>query len=505
MDALAIASERRRSQEHLIQIVDSSQYTSRLVIFIDRTLVQGISAVETTCHLVGRRILQGTCVTASFIGRIPFIPLSIAYAGSNAVYGGFLAYGSTASFGSLVAYSFLKIIDSQMRPLTPEEHYLLHTRIGPTAKKVILVFGLLLGVGTQIPFAILAYKYNKASTLNPGRYLMPAMVIAIDSWVSTFSGYMGLRAIGEKRARTSYEKDLDAIRGKMLGFIEENQELFTIANRETQLGFVEAYQRIKAVHESGDRVNQFYTLCTRRISSVNLTPPLWAKVADTIIKGYGYICAACNIGTMGYVAYLGTKVVGLDVVVTVLYCGTALYLNTTAIPATASKLFNLAKSLFTCSYRPTLGDQLSPKLSFILKALTLSTASLSYGMAMQVSEDYYEDHEWLKICMEVTLTSATTFLVSMAMLTIADDIVETTVEKFGSEEEKQILEVYQKMRHFHAILAASPFLDFAMQIRAIPADALAVLMEKTDITLENLDEYIRTHLPQHNASTPLLE
>lgn len=505
MSALHLSSERRPSQEHLIQTVDFTQHNSRLITFIDRTLVQGIAATETTCHLVGRRILQGVSVTVSFVGRIPFIPLSLAYAGSNVVYGGFLAYGSTASFGSLVAYSFLKIIDSQMRPLTPEEHYLLHARIGPAAKKAILVCGLILGVGTQIPFAILAYKYNEPSTLNPNGYLMPAMVIAIDSWVSTFSGYMGLRAIGEKRARSSYEKDLDAIRGKMLGLIGENQELFTLADRETQLGFVDAYQRIRTVHESSDRVNQFYTLCTKRISDRSLAPPFWAEVADTIIKGYGYFCAACNIGTMGYVAYIGTKVVGLNVVVTALYCGTALYLNTTAIPQTASKLFNLARSLFTCSYRPTIGDQLSPKLSFVLKALTLGTAGLSYGMAMQVSEDYYEDHEWLKISMEVALTSATTFLVSMAMLTIADDIIETKIEKLGSEEEKQILEVYQKMRHFQYVLSNSPFIDLAIQLKAIPPDALGALMENTAVTAENLDQYIRTHIPIETPSTPLLE
>lgn len=500
----ALTFERRNSQEHLIQAVDFPEHSSRLVTFIDKDLVQGISPAETNCHLVARRSLQVVSVIASFAGRIPFIPLSLRYAGDNTIYGGCLASGSTAAFGSLVAYSFLKIIDSQMRPLTPEEHYLLHARIGPTAKKVILVSGLLLGAGTQIPFALLAYEYNEPSTLNPDGYLMPAMVIGIDSWISTFSGYMGLRAIGEKRMRTSYEKDLDGIRGKMLGFIGENQALFTLADRQTQLGFVEAYQRIRAVHESSDRVKQFYTLCTTRISDASLTPPKWATVADTIIKGYGYLCAACNIGTMGYVAYLGTRVTGLNVVVTTLYCGTALYLNTTAIPQTASKLFNLARSLLTCSYKPTIGDQLSPKLSFVLKALTLATAGLSYGMAMEISEDYYKDHAWLKKSMEVTLTSATTFLVSMAMLTIADDIVETKVKKLGSEEEKQILEVYQKMSRFQTALAASPFLDLAIKLKAIPPDALADLMENTGVTLENLDRYITDNIPQHTASDPLL-
>ena len=504
MSDLILNSERKNSHEQLIQVVNSSHYTSRLIIFVDRTLVQGLTAVETTTHLVGRRVLQAVCVSCSFVGRIPFIPLSLKFAGDNTVYGGFLAYGATTSFGTLVAYSFLKIIDSQMKPLTPEEDYLLHSRIGPTTKKAFLIGGLLLGVGTQIPFAIIAHQYNKPSTLNPGGYLMPAIVILIDSWVSTFSGYMGLKTIGEKRQRNPYEKELDVIRGKMLGFIRKNEQLFTLANRHTQLDFVGAYQNIRRVHESGDRVKEFYTLYTKRISNRTLTPPRWVQVTDTIIKGYGYLCAACNIGTMGYVAYLGTKVAGLDAVVTVLYCGTAFYLNTTAIPQTASKLFNLVKDIFTCGYKPTIADQLSPKLSFVLKALTLATASLSFGTAMQISQDYYEDHEWLELCMEITLTSATTFLVSMAMLSIADDLIETKIEKYGSEEEKQILEVYQKMRHFQTVLASSPFLDLAMQLRAIPEDALAALMENTEISVENLDQYIREHISHHRTTTPLL-
>ncbi|QVL57777.1 MAG: hypothetical protein KFB93_01500 [Simkaniaceae bacterium] len=504
METLALPSHRRDSQEHLIQVSDPTRYTSRLVIFVDRTLIQGITAVETTTHLVARRALQGTSVVASFVGRIPFIPLSLKFAGDNTVYGVFLAYGATTSFGYLVAYSFLKIIDSQMKPLTPEEHYLLHSRVGPAAKKILLICGTLLGIGTQIPFAIIAYKYNKPSTLNPGGYLMPAMVVLIDSWVSTYSAYMGLRSIGERSCRAPYEKELDVIRGKMLGFIGENQELFTLADRQTQLGFVDAYQRIRTVHESEDRVRQFYALYTGRITDQTLTRSNWAIGADYVVKAYGYICAGCNIGTMAYVAYLGADVPGLNIAVTALYVGTALYLNTTAIPQTAAKLFNLVKDIFTCGYKPTLADQLSPKLSFTLKALNLATAGLSYGTAMQISKDYYSEHEWLEITMEVTLTCATTFLVSMAMLSITDDLLETKIEKYGTEEEKQIIEVHQKMRHFSTALASSPFIDLALYMKAIPPEALEMLRINTQISLENLDQYIQTHLPHHTSATPLL-
>lgn len=505
MEVTNPVGSRRSSGEHQIQIFNGTQQRqSRLTLFVDRTLVQGVTAVESRAHLVARRTLQGVSIVASLVGRVPFIPLSLKFAGDNTVYGVFLAYGATASFGSLVAYSFLNIIDSQMRPLTEDEHYLLHSRVGPAAKKAFLLCGFILGVGTQIPFAIIAYKYNESSTLNPGGYLMPAMVVAIDSWVSTFSAYMGLRTLGERSRRNPYEKELDVIRGKMLGLIGENQELFALADRRTQLGFIDAYQRIKQVDEAEDRVKQFYTLYTNRITDQTLTPSSCSVATTYVAKTLGYIFAGCNIATMGYVAYLGTNVVGLDVVVTALYVGTSLYLNTTAIPNTAAKLFNLVKDVFSWSYQPTLSDQLSPKLSFALKSLSLATAGLSYGTAMQISHDYYSEHEWLEITMNVTLTSATTCLVSMAMLFIVDEAIQAKIENFGTEEEKQIIEIHQKMKSYSAMLSASPFIDLALHMKAIPPEALDLLRTNTRITLENLEQFIQENMPQHTPATPLL-
>ena len=467
---------------------------SNIALFFDRSIIQDLAAHESCCHLVARRILQGTSVVASFAARIPFIEVNLKLGGDNKIYGGFLAYGACASFGYLVSYSLLEIVDTQMLPLTREEKILTESRMSSTLKKTFFVGATALGVVTQIPFAFIAHKYNDPSTLNPHGLLMPIMVIAIDSWVSTYSGYMGLKTLREQRSLDAYERDLLKVRGKMYALIEANRQLLALAGQETRLDFVRSYNRIKIIDESPDRVTALYTLFTDRIIDQTLEPSPCARRIDNTVKAYGYLCAFCNIGTLGYISWVGTdklaNSLGLDITITALYVGTALYLNTTAIPQTAVTLFNLFKSLFTCSYQPTLSDQLTPKLSFTLKALGLATAALSYGIAIELSKDYYKSQEGLEVFMEITLTSATTFLVSMAILSITDQLLETKIEHFGSEEEKGIIKVYKKMKHFSSVLASSPLIEVACFLKVLPETAVQELIANTEITLTNLGEFI---------------
>ena len=467
---------------------------SNIALFVDRSIIQNLATQESRGHLIARRILQGTSVTVSFAARIPFIEVNLKLGGDNKIYGGFLAYGACTSFGYLVSYSLLEIIDTQMRPLTREEKILTESRMSLTLKKAFFVGATALGVITQVPFAFIALKYNEPSAFNPHGFLMPIMVIAIDSWVSTYSGYMGLKTLRERQNLTTYERDLLKVRGKMYALIEANRQLLALAGKEARLDFVRSYNRIKKIDESPQRINALYTLFTDRIINQTLEPSPCAKRIDNIVKAYGYLCAFCNIGSLGYISWVGTDKLannlGLNVTITALYVGTALYLNTTAIPQTAVTLFKLFKSLFTYSYQPTLSDQLTPKLSFTLKALGLITAALSYGMAIEVSKDYYKSQEGLEVFMEVTLTSATIFLVSMAILSITDQLLETKIEHFGSEEEKSLIKIHKKMKHFSSVLSSSPLIEVACFLKVLPEIAVQQLISDTEITLTNLEHYL---------------
>lgn len=477
---------------------------SNIALFMDKRLIQDITAHEGPIHLVARRALQVTSVVAGLGGRVPFIEMNLKLAGDNKIYGGALAYGTCASFGYLVSYSLLAIVDSQMKPLSHEERVLMESRTSPILKKVFFVTSMVLGFCTQIPFDYIAYKYNEPSALNPGRLVMPIMVFAIDSWVSVYSGYMGLKTLREKQSLTSYEKRLSEVRGKMHALIEENRQLLAAVEKDTRNEFVASYERIKRVDNAPDRMAEMYTLFTRRISDRTFNPPKYAKYVDYTVKSYGGLCAICNIGTLGYVAWLGTdELIGniyANTTITSLYVGTALYLNTTAIPETAVTLFNLFKNLFTCNYQPTLSERLTPKLSFSIKAISLATAALSYGPSIKLSKDYYNSHEGLEIFMEITLSCATTFLVSMAILSITDQILEYKVEKMGSEEEKEIMKIYKKMKLFAATLASSPLVEIALFLKALPQEAVDNLIEETDITISDLEDYISEHLlPTENS------
>ncbi|MGE0831252.1 MAG: hypothetical protein AB7N99_01165 [Simkaniaceae bacterium] len=471
---------------------------SNIACFMDNYLILEIKTKEGSVHLVARRVLQGMSVVAGFLGRIPFIKMNLELGGDHKVYGGFLAYGTCASFGYLVSYSLLEIINSLMAPLSEEERVLVESRINATLKKAFFVAATILGFASQIPFVYIAYKYNEPSTLNPNNLVMPTMVFAIDSWVSVYSAQMGMITLRERQSLTAYEKQLTQLRGKMYALIEQNRSLLAFIGEDTQKDFVSAYDAITRIDNASDRVKALYDLFISKVSNYSLEPPAYTKYVDGVVKAYGYLCAACNIGTLAYIAWTGMdELAGSiwgDSIITGLYVGSALYLNTTAIPQTAVKLFNLFKSIFICGYQPTLADHLTPKLSFTLKALGLATAALSYGPAVKLSKDYFGFNDGLEIFMEITLSCAVIFLVSMAILAITDKILEYKVEKMGSDNEKALMAIHQKMKHFSSVLSSSPLLEVAIFLKILPEETIENLIQNTDISLANLENYIEQHL-----------
>ena len=121
-----------------------------------------------------------------------------------------------------------------MRPMSQEERFLLESRLGPCLKKTLFITSVLLGMGTQIPFAFIAYKYNDPSPVNPDGLVLPIFVVLVDSWVSTYSAYMGMRSLRERQSLTDYEKGLVQIRSEMQSLIDTNRELLALIDRESR-------------------------------------------------------------------------------------------------------------------------------------------------------------------------------------------------------------------------------------------------------------------------------
>ena len=226
---------------------------------------------------------------------------------------------------------------------------------------------------------------------------------------------------------------------------------------------------------------------------------------DRVVRCYGYLCAASNVGALGYVAWVGTNdltdSLAANISLTSLYVLTDLYLNFSAIPETAVVIGNLFRNIVTANYQPTLSDRLTPKLSFCLKSFGLITAGLSYGPSVVISQDYFGRYESLAIFMEITLSCASVFLVAMSILSITDQILEFKVEKMGSIEEKKLVAIHKKMKMLSLSLSSIPMFEFALFLKELSPETINCLTEESGITSTDLTEYIEGQKAHINHST----
>ena len=393
--------------------IDNFVQRGRIVLFMDQRIVKNIPPEESQLHFLFRRALQVGVVVGGFVGRLPFIQMNLDLGGENKVYGGALAVGSCISFGYLISYAFLEMIDSQLGPLYEEEKGFVEGRFSPTLKKIFFSVSTILGFGAQIPFAYIAFQHNPPSAFNPKKLTMSIMVLMLDSSITTYSPYKGLECLKKQELLTNQESKLVGLREKICGFIQTNLELFTSLDQDFRKAFLISYNIIQTTRiDEGHRVGAIYELFTQHVAEQNRDSFKCDECLDFLVKTCAYICSACNIGTLGYVAWQGTDAlmgnIYANVGFTGLYVRIALYLNVKAIPETAVSLFRSFRNLLTCRYQSTLASQLTPKLTLFLNSLVLTSAALSYGPAIQLSEDYYGFEECLKMFMEIVLSLGVT-------------------------------------------------------------------------------------------------
>ena len=462
-----------------------------IILYVQRRMIDGIPPEESRIHCVFRRSLQTTSVIAATGSRYPFIAINLKLGGDIIPYAVALTYGNLTSFAGLVAWSFLNMIDEYTEPMGEEERLLRRKKVNCT-NTVILVSSIGVGVLSQVPFAYLAYVYNNN---NP---IMPLIMFATDSWFPIYSTNLSLRALAEMPSLKKFDQNLVSTRKKIIKLIEDNRQLLA-TDKEGRMDYLNALERIKNPAEYIGKLSK------RRIEH-DAQSSLCLTVAQQTVNLTGLALTASHMILIAYMSYEGAKLISdnpvADITTAGLVVGANLYLERLSIPRTAVRVFNMIKDALLCSCKPTLSDQFAPKLSFCLKAATLATAALSYGPSVQVSRDYFDGP--FSYYMQVAVSCAAILLVSTALLDISDRIVEGYVVRRGSEEAKQIMDLNRKMQRFCRLLKESHLLEYARFLKALPQELFDNLIEDTEITLENLGEYIAEHLDPDSEESPFL-
>ncbi|KKM64902.1 hypothetical protein LCGC14_1496740 [marine sediment metagenome] len=98
-----------------------------------------------------------------------------------------------------------------------------------------------------------------------------------------------------------------------------------------------------------------------------------------------------------------------------------------------------------------------------------------------------------KAYMKIVSTMAIVLLVSTAMLDVIDGTVEKKINKLGTKEEKEILEIDKKMKRLINVIDKSPLIEFLKFVKIIPEETLNEILEKCNVTQSELDHYIQEY------------
>ena len=74
---------------------------------------------------------------------------------------------------------------------------------------------------------------------------------------------------------------------------------------------------------------------------------------------------------------------------------------------------------------------------------------------------------------------------------------------FGSHEEREMMQLYQKMREFVSFLSASTPVEVALFLRSLPIEVVETLLREGGITVEDLSRYIEQHGQLNPNGAPL--
>lgn len=460
---------------------------SRILDYVQGQMINELPREESRVRAVSRQVLKGLGAGAIVAGNSAFIAINLELGGDNLPYGIALALGNALSFGGLGLWSLFNIINDCVDPISLQNGAQ-RSKKGQLIKVAILVASAGVSGISLVPLAYIAGESNPDGL----KGFMAASVFASDLWFPLYSTYLSINKLVDLQRDTKFEKELIQTRKGILELLDDNRE-FLKADREHRMNYVGALEAIKEC-EAGPMKYLEGLLEKRGDEDKKLS--LCSKVAEKGIFSGGLALAGSHMLFLGYLGFKATAVgwenIYGDLAAAGLVVATNSYLVGLSVPQTAVSVYNKFKEIILCRYQPSLSEQFALKMTFVLKALSLATVSLSYGPTVEIAREDFSGG--LKYATQISVSLACALLVSTALLDITNQIVEGYVVRKGSEEEQQIVKMDRQLRDFKRVLEKSPLLEYAKLLKVLPAKLFNDLVDDTSITIDNLEGYISDHL-----------
>jgi hypothetical protein len=478
--------------------LNTTTYKSYISEFIDNRLIIEEKEEASTCNYWMPKIAKIGGITISALGKIPFISINtklnyfkeFKYA---------LAAGNVIGFWALGSWSFIKIFENTLTPLSYEEKKIFNNKLSKIKKIISVSIALLVSGTSQSVIAYLAYVYNNKNIL------MPIAIFLSDTSFPFYSTLLGMEKIFENPSNSKFEQKLHLAKKLLINHLEINKNTFIDLKLNEKKHILKLLSDIKLLPTDTQRLNKSLSLI---LDSKTETITKTQKIGNLIFGFKGLFYTINHLMLLAVVAFYGGKkltsenIVGITfAILTIL---STFYLEFQSNIKTSQSLFH--KIYNFCSHKPnsSLIEQLRPKTTFSLKILGILIAALSWGPTVQVSEDYIQQKE-LRTYLQITGSLGVVFLISTAMLAMIDEILHKSITVLGSKEEKSILQVEEKLKKLINVFNKSSLLEVAKFLKLYENQKnIQEIKSQAEINEDDLEKYLAKESEKLSERSPLI-
>ncbi len=458
----------------------------------------------------GRRNVAKIVWTAiGGIGRLPFVGVSSDWAGGRPVV---TVLSATSNQGCFLGIDFVfmsEILNQQIRHYSGPELEMRRSSNRRELVKGLARIGLSI-VGAEaflFPYAFAAREANADLTIASVNMATPSFCLMLIGPLAytTYSVYLSVGTFGGliRCRRDPVELELLRIRAEMVGRLGQTRVALL------ELGHHDLAARIQAIEEvsATGNIDQVLKLLEGEPGEGGALEVAPDEAPRPLV---GYVVPTCRVlGSLGMLGMLAiqTKLAqtggevlaeqigfspgaaeGISWSVAVLSDVFSLRLFWDGIVGSAANIGEGIINYF--SHRPSVHYRLSPRLTIALNLASTILASLVWTPMDEIADQEYEGAA--ATIVQASASLGITLLAIGSLQFVVQAIVETKVNHYGEEEERNLLLLSEKLLAIQRALLDSPLHHYARLLQDRP--------ENLDLTHAQLQEFIDAHDPPEARS-----
>lgn len=456
--------------------------------YVESQMIERRPIEESKAHLVARRTLQGIASVAGTAARYPFFKIVLLYAGNNKILGYSLGIGSSLSFGAVITWCLLNIIDEYLRPMTEDEKQILRSRLPKHIQALIATAVFVMGPFSQLPLAYTSITYNN------NNLLYGFGDIFVDSAYPIHSLHMNMKELLKQRHLSENAKRLLPLKDKLISKLEAKRSWLVHAEPKDRNACLKELQTIREREELAPRVDNLMRLLLVNMPSHRFMPD--GKVINCgrwAVKGVGTVLGISPLIVAGLMSFLGAGLLSDNIYFRVSFAAFVIfcfiYLNFSITTNGLSTVYDAAVNTARGNPPKNLELSLYPKARGSLVLVSVASAFCAYVGPYKVCQDFFSGN--FQTYMIATNIITSILLSLFAWFAISDDIVRNGGIKFGSTVNRQLLEFDNQLKRLIFLIRESPLVDFLKFLEKVPAETLEKWMRKLNITESDIRAYLR--------------